>query len=112
MHGFKIGRAKSLKNRLSNFGLVLPFKIELVHALKSSNMARTEWHFHNLFSHKRIKGEWFNLTDEDITIFCEAGTERGPLEGFYIEPTPNLTGYRYEEKDNGELGRNDLRACG
>jgi hypothetical protein len=49
---YKIGKTKSMKTRMSNFGLVLPFEIEIIHALRTSNMGRCEWHFHNHFAHQ------------------------------------------------------------
>jgi hypothetical protein len=94
VHGYKIGRAKVLKNRLSQFGLVLPFEVKLIHALKSSDMARTEWYFHDHFKERRIQGEWFDLSDRDLAFFCDAGTERGMGEAWFIEPTLNLTPYK------------------
>jgi hypothetical protein len=83
-----------MKTRMSNFGLVLPFEIEIIHALRTSNMGRCEWHFHNHFARKRIKGEWFNLTDEDVTFFCKAGTDYDVRLKFCVDPTPNLSDYK------------------
>jgi hypothetical protein len=78
---------------------VLPFKVQLVHALRTNDISRCEWHFHDYFKSRRINGEWFNLTDEDLAFFCEAGTERGVGKLFYVEPTPNLTGYKLGDSD-------------
>lgn len=59
-------------------------------------MARCEWHFHDKFKERRINGEWFNLGEDDLAFFCEAGTERGVGSLFYVEPTLNLTPYKLE----------------
>lgn len=78
----------------------MPFKVELVHALRTKDISRCEWHFHDAFKSKRINGEWFRLTEEDLIYFCEAGTPNGVGAVFYVEPTPNLTGYKLEVKDD------------
>jgi hypothetical protein len=93
-HGYKIGKTKNLSQRLSTFGLKLPFPIKLIHALRSNDISRCEWHFHDYFKRKRINGEWFRLTDEDVRFFCVAGTSEGVGELFYVEPTPNLSDYK------------------
>lgn len=68
-------------------------------------MARCEWHFHDHFKHCRINGEWFDLTDEQVAYFCEAGTPKGVGELYYVEPTMNLTGYKLGGNDENDFNR-------
>jgi hypothetical protein len=103
-HGYKIGKTKNLNQRLSTFGLKLPFPIELVHALRSNDITRCEWHFHDRFKRKRINGEWFRLTEEDIVFFCTAGTPTGIGALYYVEPTLNLTPYKETEYEHSNSG--------
>ena len=65
MGHYKIGRSRDVKKRLSTFGVQLPFKVELVCQIKTNNMYDLERDLHDLFSHKRVNGEWFTLDDND-----------------------------------------------
>jgi hypothetical protein len=66
----KIGRTYNLKNRL------LRLKHEprgegatLIHYIESSDINVLEKTLHQAFASKRVQGEWFNLSDEDIAYF-------------------------------------------
>lgn len=58
----KIGRTNNPKRRLYDFGVKLPFNIDVLYLLKCDDAVAFESALHNTFSHKRIRGEWFNLT--------------------------------------------------
>ncbi|RYG73194.1 GIY-YIG nuclease family protein [Lentibacillus lipolyticus] len=63
----KIGKARDPERRISNdFGTLMPYDFETVHLIYSDNYHRTEYLFHQYFSDKRKKGEWFDLTDRDV----------------------------------------------
>lgn len=62
----KIGKASHLNNRLKFFDLKLPFKITLIHTIKSNHYTECEKYFHEYFSSKRVNGEWFDLNDKDL----------------------------------------------
>lgn len=67
LHGsIKIGFTSSIHERMLNFGIRLPFDIELVHVIYSENATETEQLFHTQYSAKRLNGEWFRIDDEDI----------------------------------------------
>jgi len=57
----KIGRAIDVDNRLKGFLTGNPY-IELVKTIDGNH----EKKLHTLFKDKRVKGEWFNLSQEDI----------------------------------------------
>ncbi len=41
-------------------------EIELLFAIAIEDAYRWEWEFHDVYSAKRIRGEWFALDDEEI----------------------------------------------
>ncbi|WP_276917436.1 GIY-YIG nuclease family protein [Aneurinibacillus aneurinilyticus] len=63
---YKIGKTKKLDARLKLFNVDLPFEVELVHSIHTQNCDETERLLHEHFAHKRVNGEWFDLTEEDI----------------------------------------------
>lgn len=63
---YKIGRTRTPENRLKTFGVQLPFEVEYICLIATSDMYRLERQLHQRFATKRINGEWFALTPEDI----------------------------------------------
>lgn len=75
MHGigtpwYKIGLSVDTRVRLKQLGTRSPFRIKLIHSIKTNDMSETEAYFHRLFNHKRAHGEWFTLDQADIVHFC------------------------------------------
>jgi len=63
----KIGLTVNIKRRLKEFEKILmPYKPVLLHSIKTNNMPVCESFFHNKFSTKRLRGEWFELSEDDI----------------------------------------------
>ncbi|MGN7312429.1 GIY-YIG nuclease family protein [Alkalicoccobacillus gibsonii] len=63
----KVGKAIDVEKRIrNNFGTIMPGTITLIHTLQSKNYHRTETLFHQYWSEKRVKGEWFELSSDDI----------------------------------------------
>jgi hypothetical protein len=62
----KIGKTHDLSARLHNFHIKLPFRTELIHSIKTDDNISLERELHTRFNAKRINGEWFSLTQEDI----------------------------------------------
>lgn len=66
-NGFcKIGKSKSPADRLKTLSVKLPFDIEPLSFFVCDDYNLAERMLHEHFSHKRVRGEWFNLSDEDI----------------------------------------------
>ncbi|MGK7379235.1 GIY-YIG nuclease family protein [Planococcus sp. 1R117A] len=63
---FKIGKTKNVEKRMNVFGVKLPFENKLIFLIKSGNHHQTEVAFHKHFADKRLEGEWFSLSKEDI----------------------------------------------
>ena len=66
-YGIKIGCTYRLTNRLNVFSVRLPFKIKLHSFIRVKDYSRLETTFHNLLKHKRLNGEWFDLSTEDFS---------------------------------------------
>lgn len=63
---YKIGCSADLDMRIRNIEQNLPDDVKLVHVWACKNYRRLELRFHNMYRTKRVKGEWFVLTDEDV----------------------------------------------
>jgi len=74
--GWKIGKTRDLDNRHKTFDVKLPFKFALRHFIKSHDITKLEIYFHELFKHRRINGEWFLITGDEIR---KAVSDRGDL---------------------------------
>lgn len=66
---FKIGWAKQLERRIRNIQSCCPEVLELIHAIPAQDPITAEAQWHHRFRDKRIHGEWFKLTPEDIAEF-------------------------------------------
>lgn len=66
---YKIGAANDPLNRKETLGILLPFKITLIHAIQSDRALALERKLHKMFDSKRINGEWFTLDQDDIAFF-------------------------------------------
>lgn len=66
---YKIGKAVDVQKRLVSFAL-LPGPITLVHTFKSTQPRRAEIALHRKYELKRIRGEWFRLSGEDVADIC------------------------------------------
>ena len=68
---YKIGRAKDFQCRVRNIKLQLPYKVEELHVILTHDEIRLEYFWHCKFKHLRQNGEWFLLTDDDVSEFCK-----------------------------------------
>jgi Superinfection immunity protein/Meiotically up-regulated gene 113 len=66
---FKIGKATKLDRRIYQLKIQLPYKVELVHAIQTDDIDHAEQHWHMRFESKRMNGEWFELTANDVREF-------------------------------------------
>lgn len=72
---YKIGKSNNPSQRCKIFGLKLPFKVELIHLVKTDDMSKLETELHKHFASQRINGEWFSLSPEDIDYIKSFGGE-------------------------------------
>jgi len=67
-NAYKIGTSNNLRTRVKQLKTANPY-LTVLYVGRGSYLM--EAHFHKLFSDKRIRGEWFNLSSEDIRILIE-----------------------------------------
>lgn len=62
----KIGVSGSPAHRLSSLAIGIPWGTELIGIVESANAYEMEEMLHARYADKRMRGEWFRLTHEDI----------------------------------------------
>jgi len=74
---YKIGWTKgSIDKRLVPLQTGNPKKIEVIELFETEHHVKVESWMHRIHASKRMEGEWFELTNEDITNFsnnCQKG---------------------------------------
>jgi len=63
---YNIGKASRAAIRVSELGILLPFRIEVIAVWKLSNYYAVERDLHEKHAANRINGEWFSFTKEEI----------------------------------------------
>lgn len=66
----KIGKTKDINNRITQLNPKLPYDLKLLHTIKTNYPYKLEGFLHKIFSDKRKKGEWFDLSSENQRFFC------------------------------------------
>lgn len=67
-YGYKVGRTRSMPNRMRTFGVQLPIMYTIPLCAWFDDHIEAESSYHRLFSDKRINGEWFNLLEQDVEM--------------------------------------------
>lgn len=62
----KIGYSEDVQRRFNLLNTSSPVALELLWFLKSARARAIEAKLHNLYASKRIRGEWFALTIDDV----------------------------------------------
>lgn len=66
-NGFhKIGMTRNIESRAIQLFDNIPLKTEIIHYFQSHSCYKAEKKLQNYYSDKNVKGEWFNLTEEDV----------------------------------------------
>ena len=71
-HWFKIGKSKTPEVRVTNLGVLLPFKIKVFAVWKAENHHKMEATLHEIHADARINGEWFSFSDARVKAIYEA----------------------------------------
>lgn len=72
---YKIGRTANLDTRIKSISTSSPQRIQLTHAFKAINPAAQESALHAMYADKRVRGEWFALTSDDVVAIRKLGDE-------------------------------------
>jgi hypothetical protein len=71
-YGYKIGRTRSVPDRMRTFGVQLPFVYTIPFCVWFDDCHAAERRYHDAFASKRINGEWFDLKETDIELIRKA----------------------------------------
>lgn len=63
---FKIGLSNNFISRVSSHQTSLPFEMKIACGYFVGNMRLEERELHSIFADKNIRGEWFNLNQDDL----------------------------------------------
>jgi hypothetical protein len=66
---YKIGRSTDAARRHKEIRIQMPYETEEIHIIETDDTVGIEAYWHNRFSSKRLKGEWFALDASDIRAF-------------------------------------------
>jgi hypothetical protein len=63
---YKIGKAKDPKVRVTDLGILLPFKIDVIAVWGAANHHLLEKTLHDIHKKSKINGEWFEFSKDEI----------------------------------------------
>jgi len=67
-YGYKVGRTKSVPDRMKTFAVRLPFAYTIPICAWFEDCHVAERRYHDIFAAKQINGEWFDVTDQDVEM--------------------------------------------
>jgi excisionase family DNA binding protein len=67
---YKIGHARDVARRATQLAVKLPYPSRVVHTIRTNDVYRAEQAIHRHFAGKRLQGEWFDLSEDDVAWFC------------------------------------------
>ena len=70
---FKIGRTKDPENRIKTFATKFPFKVQYACLIYTMDMFALEKELHKRFASQRLDGEFFRLSESDVTYIKSLG---------------------------------------
>lgn len=70
---YKIGRSVNPTNRAKTFGVKLPFPVEFECLISTPDMYELEAELHARFAAQRLDGEWFRLSEQDVSYIRQLG---------------------------------------
>jgi len=72
---YKLGRATNVETRLKGHMRDYPVQIRVMHTIKVSDAVAAESVLLKAFKDKRLQGEWFELSDDDVRWVLSLTTE-------------------------------------
>jgi DNA-binding XRE family transcriptional regulator len=74
----KLGASLMPRWRLKSLSCGSPLPLELLHIIATNDMTWLEATLHERFREKRARGEWFRLSEEDVSSLLAVGRMDGP----------------------------------
>lgn len=66
---YKIGNANNVERRFRELKTQMPYEGKIIHTISTGDPEGIEAYWHQYFADKRLKGEWFALTERDVRYF-------------------------------------------
>lgn len=66
---YKIGSSNNVERRFREIKTQMPYEGKIIHTIETGDPAGIEAYWHHHFKNKRLKGEWFKLTTDDVKYF-------------------------------------------
>ncbi len=84
---YKIGKTQDLQKRIASYHTHLPIVFRVVRQYMVENIDELEEALHVVFQHKRVKGEWFELSNDEL-IICDNIARNYALEKLQKQKKP------------------------
>ena len=66
---YKIGNSNNVEKRFRQLRTQMPYEGKIIHTIETGDPEGIETYWHQYFDDKRLKGEWFKLTADDVKYF-------------------------------------------
>ena len=66
---YKIGKSIDASRRYKDVEFQMPQRTEEIHIIETDDPSGIEAYWHNRFKDKRLEGEWFKLSADDVKAF-------------------------------------------
>ena len=66
---YKIGRSEQIEDKVRKAAAPLAEKLTIIHAIRTDDPPGIEAYWHNRFKEKRANGEWFKLSEIEVSAF-------------------------------------------
>lgn len=72
---YRVGRTKQVGRSEAELSMALSTKSKIIHAIKTDDPVGIEAYWHRRFENRPRRGEWFELTGEDVCAFKRRKTQ-------------------------------------
>jgi hypothetical protein len=116
---YKIGLSKNASIRVSELGILLPFRVEVIAVWKATDHYKLEKELHERFEKHKINGEWFLFKGQELPkVIAEInamGFDYAQVKQTFAniekDSIQHLKQYFASEKGRKHISRLTARAC-